>query len=75
MESKIIQKISPNKIIEIFEYSKSVNIRWYAPLKSEFIDDFDAPIDYKITIRHNHNENAKELLEKAIKEQSLILIN
>lgn len=75
MESKIIQKISPNKIIEIFKHSKSINIRGYEPLKSELIEDFDVPIDYKITIRHNHNENAKELLEKAIKEQSLILIN
>ena len=70
METDITKKITPNKIIEVFENTDIVNIRSYQPMNGQIVDDndFDVPINYKVRIRHNEDESPKELLNIAIKQ-------
>lgn len=69
MESDIIKKITPNQLIKLFDNPTLVNIRSYEPTKVKTISkrDFDKAFYYKIRVRHNENENAKTMLETAIK--------
>jgi hypothetical protein len=69
METDIIKKITPKKIIEVFENTDVINIRSYQPTNGQIVNDnnFDVPINYKVRIRHNEDENPKELLNNAIK--------
>lgn len=69
MESDIIKKITPNQLIKLFDNPTLVNIRSYEPTKVKTISkrDFDKAFYYKIRVRHNEKENAKTMLETAIK--------
>lgn len=66
MQTTIKKNISVNQIEKVFDLTDHINIRWYQPSKKQEITDFDAKIGYDITIRHNEDEDPKELLNNAI---------
>ena len=68
MESEIIVKIKPRDIIELFERSDLINIRFYEPEEGQFIgrSHFDIPTNYRFRIRHNEDEDPREKLSEAL---------
>lgn len=68
METTIQTEISINNIENVFDNCTDIcNVRFYKPLVSvDDTTDVNIPIPYEIRIRHNDNEDAKELLNKAL---------
>ena len=67
MHTDLKRKISPKNMIALFEMPEKINIRWYEQLNpSEVTNDTDK-VYYKLTIRHNEDENPRKLLTKALK--------
>jgi len=82
METTIIKKLSPNKMMELFNSPEKLNIRFYEPVSGCNINksEFDIPINYRIKIRHSEGEDVKCLLNDALSEiknisRALILWN
>ena len=68
METTLIKKITPNNVMRLFDdYRDIINIRHYEPKNNKRIDDFNEKKYYDITIRHNEDDRAVDILNNAIK--------
>ena len=67
METFVNKKLKGSVMENIFETSNTVNIRFY---NAKNADNYDPNETYtfEIKVRHNEDEDPKELLKKAIKE-------
>ena len=70
MQTEIIKKISPKKMVELFDNTDLVNIRLFTAVGRPIIyeGDEDVKINYRIIVRHNEDENPTDLLTNAIKK-------
>ena len=66
MQTTIKRKIKPSQMIKVFD-SGEVNIRWYEVLnENATILGRDDKTYYSIIVRHNEDENPKELFNEAL---------
>jgi len=66
METLLRKRIKGTIIENIFESDKNCNIRYYNALNAENYDP-ERFYTFEIKIRHNEDQDPKELLETAIK--------
>ena len=67
METIVNKKLKGSVMENVFDSTKTVNIRHY---KAKSADNYNPEETYtfEINVRHNEDEDPKELLNKAIKE-------
>lgn len=70
METKIKVKATLKEVKEIFKSTEKVYIKFYKPSCKNFnIDEYDnEKIFFDINVRHNENEDAKNLFNNALKQ-------
>ena len=68
METFVNKKLKGSVMENIFESSKTVNVRYYEAKNADNYDPNEI-YTFEIKVRHNEDEDPKELLNKAIKEQ------
>ena len=68
MESKVYVRMSPNTANKLLD-SRKLNIRFITPVKDKDVDffDYDAPLRYKVVVRHSDKEVAEDLITDAVK--------
>lgn len=70
MESTIQKLLSLKEMESLFDNTDKINIRFYRPLKkveSKKFFDNDKKVVFLIKIRHNEEEEPKDILEDALK--------
>lgn len=71
METTITKRVKGTIIENIFESSKTCNVRYYnAKNVSENDYEPEKVYTFEIKIRHSEDQNAKQLLNHAIKNQT-----
>jgi hypothetical protein len=71
METTILKKVKGSTMVDIFNFSKTLNVRYYKALDLPEVQDYSPEKVYKfeINIRHSEGTDANDLFQKAIKEK------
>lgn len=75
METTITKKIKGSVMENIFDKDENCNIRYYKNLNLFFNEIYNPEKVYtfEIKIRHNEDQDPKELIKQAIKNQQQLL--